>query len=105
MRAELRRLVPAISAALRRRAWWLRRDGAADPHRTLAAFRRAARGRRRRDRARTRRHGARARGRRWLVVGRRGASRRPVVVNAAGAWAGRIAAMVGDDIPLGTRPR
>lgn len=118
---ELRRRVPAISPHCIG-ASMAPRDGAADPHRTLAAFRRSAQaagvtiregygvrrierrgedwsiemdsaavtdgelsGIQMRDRARTS----------TLVV--------PFVVNAAGAWSGRIAAMVGDDIPLDTK--
>lgn len=97
---ELRRLVPAISehyiAAL-----IARRDGAADPHRTLRAFRKSA------ERA-----GASIQeGVSVTAIERTGSEWRvrtqgydfvaPTVVNAAGAWAGKIAAMVGDNIPLG----
>jgi len=99
-RAELLRLVSTISphcvAAL-----VARRDGAADPHRTLQAFRRSAEaagvtieeglGVTAIERAgpdwRVRTHA------RDFVV--------PTVVNAAGAWAGKIAALMGDEIPLG----
>ena len=99
-RAELRRLVPAISphcvAAL-----IARRDGAADPHRTLTAFRRSCEA-----------EGVgivegvgvsaiERTGSDWRVRAGERTATAPVVVNAAGAWAGRIAAMVGDEIPLG----
>ena len=101
-RIELRRLVPALSphciAAI-----LVRDNGAADPHRTLIAFRRAAE-----DAGASIREGQGAEaieraGTRWTVHA--GAERytAPFVVNAAGAWAGRIAAMVGDDIPIGTK--
>jgi sarcosine oxidase subunit beta len=98
-RAELRRLVPALSphcvAAL-----IARRDGAADPHRTLAAFRRACEAegvtileglgvtaieREAGD---------------WRVRCDEARFVAPVLVNAAGAWAAMIAAMVGEVIPL-----
>ncbi|UUZ73222.1 FAD-binding oxidoreductase [Polaromonas sp. P1(28)-8] len=99
-RAELLRLVPAISphciAAL-----IARRDGAADPHRTLQAFRRSA------EAAGVTIH----EGLGVTAIERVGSDWRvrtdardfvvPTVVNAAGAWAGKIAAMLGDEIPLG----
>lgn len=101
-RTALRHLVPTLSphcvAAL-----YVRDDGAADPHRTLLAFRRSV------ERAGVvilERHGADAlapRGARWAVRSGDAQYIAPFVVNAAGAWAGRIAAMVGDDIPLGTK--
>lgn len=101
-RAELRRLVPAISphcvAALIARG-----DGAADPHRTLTAFRRSCEA-----------EGVEiVEGQGVSAIERRGPDWRvragdrtvvaPAVVNAAGAWAARIAALVGDDIPLGLK--
>ncbi|MFT4063492.1 NAD(P)/FAD-dependent oxidoreductase [Paraburkholderia sp.] len=108
---ELRRRVPAISAHCIG-ASIAADNGAADPHRTLAAFRRSAQaagvviregcGVRRIER----------RGSDWAIgtdYSTAGPARQagplvvPVVVNAAGAWAGRIAAMVGDVIPLGTK--
>ena len=118
---ELRRRVPAISPHCIG-ASMAPRDGAADPHRTLAAFRRSAQaagvairegyGVRRIER----------RGQDWSIEmdsaavtdGEPSASQMldrartstlvvPFVVNAAGAWSGRIAAMVGDDIPLDTK--
>lgn len=108
-RHELRRLVPAISRHCIG-ASISRGDGAADPHRTLAAFRRSAEvagaviregcGVRDIERA----------GQDWAlqlegpaVTGQHASIVVPLVVNAAGAWAGRIAAMVGDEIPLGTK--
>lgn len=102
-RAELLRLVPAISPHCTA-ALVARDNGAADPHRTIAAFRRAAEA-----------AGVEIReGTGVVAIERAGADWRvqttascdftvPVVVNAAGAWAGRIAAMVGDDIPLGVK--
>ena len=98
-RAELRRLVPALSlhcvAGL-----IARRDGAADPHRTLAAFRRAA------EAAGVtilEGHGVTAIERQaadWRVSAGKKRFVTPVLVNAAGAWAAQIAAMVGEIIPL-----
>lgn len=106
---ELRRLIPAISPHCIG-ASVARGDGAADPHRTLAAFRRSA------DAAGAVIHegcgvqGIRQCGQEWsleldgpVVSGQQATIVVPFVVNAAGAWSGRIAAMVGDEIPLGTK--
>jgi sarcosine oxidase subunit beta len=100
--AELRRLVPALSPHCVG-GLIARRDGAADPHRTIAAFRRSC------EAAgvtivegcgvdAVERQGAD-----WLLrCGERRFSA-PAVVNAAGAWAGRLASLLGDEIPLGVR--
>ena len=79
------------------------RDGAADPHRTLSAFHRSARaagvvveegvgvtGISRSDGV-------------WSVTASERTFQSSMVVNAAGAWAGRIAALAGDVIPLETK--
>jgi sarcosine oxidase, subunit beta len=101
-RAELMRLVPALSPHCVG-ALVARRDGAADPHRTLQAFRRACAAAgvaihegcsvKSIDRS----------GAEWIVHadGRRFAARN--IVNAAGAWAAQIATMVGDEIQLGLK--
>ncbi len=99
---ELRRLAPALSPHCVG-ALVARRDGAADPHRTILAFRRAceaegvviaeACGVETVDRQ----------GEGWLLMCAARRFRAPVVVNAAGAWAGRLAALFGDDIALGVR--
>lgn len=103
---ELRRLVPALARHCVG-ALLTRRDGAADPHRTLQAFRRSAEqaGVAIREGAAVvaiERTGGGGDGG-WNVVTAAGRVAAPVVVNAAGAWGARIAAMVGDDIPLATR--
>jgi sarcosine oxidase, subunit beta len=100
-RAELLKLVPAISPHCTA-ALIARRDGAADPHRTLQAFRRSAE-----EAGVLIREGCGV-----TTINRAGFDWRvqtddcqtfvaPIIVNAAGAWAARIAAMLGDDIPLG----
>ncbi len=99
---ELRRLVPALSPHCVG-ALVARRDGAADPHRTILAFRRACEaegvviaegcGVEAVDRQ----------GPDWLLACGDRRFRAPVVVNAAGAWAARLAALFGDDIALGVR--
>jgi glycine/D-amino acid oxidase-like deaminating enzyme len=101
-RDELLRLVPTLAPHCAA-ALVARNDGAADPHKTLAAFRRAAEAagvailegtgvlgieRKRAD---------------WLVRTSARDFTVPAIVNAAGAWGGRIAAMVGDDIRLGVK--
>ncbi len=99
-RRELRELVPAIAdhcvGALVSRA-----DGAANPYRTTMAFRRKAaslgvRFEEGQGVARLARAGAG-----WQVETREGARRQAgVVVNCAGAWADRIAAQLGEAVPL-----
>lgn len=100
-RAELLRLVPALSRHCQG-ALIARKDGAADPHQTLAAFRRSCEAA---GVAIIEGCGVEAierRGADWLI--RCSGERQfvaPAVVNAAGAWAARLAAMVGDEIELG----
>lgn len=99
-RDELLRLVPTISPHCTA-ALIARRDGAADPHRTIAAFRTAveAEGVTIVEGCRVTAIDMGAPG--WKVCTEVGDFGAPVVVNAAGAWAAGIAAMIGDDIPLG----
>jgi sarcosine oxidase subunit beta len=100
--AELRRLVPAMSPHCVG-ALVARRDGAADPHRTIAAFRRTC------EAAgvtiiegcgveAVERHGAD-----WLLCAGTRRFAAAVVVNAGGAWAGKLAALFGDEIELGLK--
>ncbi|KAB0269223.1 NAD(P)/FAD-dependent oxidoreductase [Microvirga brassicacearum] len=101
-RAELLKLVPAIAPHCVG-ALIARRDGAADPHRALRAFRRSCEG------AGVVIHegcGVTAidrRGSDWHIRAGEQEITVPVIVNAAGAWAARLAALVGDDIPLGLK--
>ncbi|MEZ5730663.1 MAG: FAD-dependent oxidoreductase [Burkholderiaceae bacterium] len=98
-RAELKRLVPAVSDTCPGGVV-SRRDGAADPFRATQAFRRAA------MRAGARFHeGVRVTrlartGSVWRIETTAGPFEAAMVVNAAGAWAGRLAAMVGEPVPL-----
>ena len=99
-REELRRLIPAIAehctGAIVSRA-----DGAANPYRTTMAFKRKAEslgvrfeeGRRVTTLVRA--------GKQWRVETEPGGAwEAPVVVNCAGAWADRIAAQLGEPVPL-----
>lgn len=100
--AELHRLVPALSPHCVG-ALVARRDGAADPHRTIAAFRRACEaegvtivegwGIDRVERI----------GADWLLCSTSGRVQAATVINTCGAWAGRIAALFGDEIELGLK--
>jgi sarcosine oxidase subunit beta len=97
--AELRRLVPAVSDYCPG-GIVSRRDGAADPFRTTQAFRKRAIEKGAQvleDVAVT--AIARAGGG-WRVETSDGPIEAPRVVNAAGAWADRIAAMLGEPVPL-----
>ena len=96
---ELRRLVPAVADSCPGGVV-SRRDGAAIPFRATQAIRRKAEtlGARVLEGVQVetlaRRDGL------WTVETSAGTFEAPVVVNAAGAWAGRIAAMVGEPVPL-----
>jgi sarcosine oxidase subunit beta len=98
-RDELRRLVPAVAphcvGGLVARA-----DGFASPYHTTLAFKRKAQalgatvfeGARARELAH--RDGS------WHLSTDAGRFEAPVVVNCAGAWAGEVAALIGDNAPL-----
>ena len=99
---QLRQLVPGINPKFIGGAYAIN-DGAADPHRTLVAFRAAAQ---RAGvtivegapvRALNRANGV------WSVESRAGSFAAPKVVNAAGAWGARIAALTGEVIPLSAK--
>jgi sarcosine oxidase subunit beta len=100
--AELRRLVPAVSPHCAG-ALVARRDGAADPHRTLRAYQRACaaegvtllEGRGVDTALRS--------GEEWVLHSGADRLAAPAVVNAAGAWGARVAALFGDAIPLSVR--
>lgn len=98
-RTELRALVPAVAESSPG-GIVSRRDGAADPFRTTQAFRRAALARGARMCEGAAATGLARRGDVWQVTAGDGTYEAPIVVNAAGAWAGRIAAMVGDAAPV-----
>lgn len=100
--AELRRRVPALARHCVG-GMVVDGDGAADPYRTTLAFGARARAAGVEIREDESVDGIECKADSWLVVGARGRYRAPVVVNAAGAWAGRIASLVGDGFALRTR--
>lgn len=77
------------------------RDGAADPHRTIRAFRAAclAAGVRIVEGAEV--HAIARRGTAWRLTTEKGDLDAGQIVNCGGAWAAHIAAMIGETIPLG----
>ncbi|BAM88195.1 SoxB protein [Bradyrhizobium oligotrophicum S58] len=98
---ELRRLVPAVAESCPGGVV-SRRDGAAQPARTTAAFRRKAE-----QLGALVREGIAATSIRkehglWHVDAGSETFAAPVLVNAAGAWAGRIAAQFGEPVPVET---
>jgi sarcosine oxidase subunit beta len=97
--AELRRLVPAVSEHCPGGVV-SRRDGAADPFRTTQAFRRRAIERGAEVIEGVTVTGLARVGNVWRVETSDGPIEAPKVVNAAGAWADRIAAMLGEPVPL-----
>jgi sarcosine oxidase subunit beta len=99
--AELRRLVPAVAESCPG-GIVSRRDGAAQPARTTTAFRRKAQAL-----GATILEGVAATNIRtenglWRVDAGSDCYTAPVLVNAAGAWAGRIAASLGEVVPVET---
>ena len=99
---ELRRLVPALSPHCVG-ALIARRDGAADPHRTIMAYRKACEAAGVTIVEGCGVEGAERAGDDWLLACGERSVRAAVVINAAGAWAARMARLFGDEIALGVR--
>ncbi|MGO8910639.1 MAG: NAD(P)/FAD-dependent oxidoreductase [Bradyrhizobium sp.] len=98
-RDEFKRLVPAV-ADYCPGGIVSRRDGAADPFRTTQAFRRKAVSLGVKVCEGLTVAGLQRKGAVWCVETSAGTFEAPKIVNAAGAWADRVAAAVGDPVPL-----
>jgi sarcosine oxidase subunit beta len=96
---ELREVIPAIADHCLG-AIICRADGAALPFRTTLAFKRKAEALGARVLEGTRVTGLRREHGVWRVETDKGSESAPVVVNCAGAWAGRIAEALGEPVPL-----
>jgi sarcosine oxidase subunit beta len=96
---ELRDLVPAIAPHCTG-ALVCRTDGAALPFRTVTALRRKAEALGARFFEGTTVTGLQRRGPAWRIDTDRGAFEAANLVNTAGAWAHRIAAMLGEEAPV-----
>ncbi|GLR83352.1 NAD(P)/FAD-dependent oxidoreductase [Bradyrhizobium iriomotense] len=99
--AELRRLVPAVADTCPGGVV-SRRDGAANPAQTTTAFRRKAELLGATVREGVAASNVRREGDLWCVDVGADTYAAPVLVNAAGAWAGRIAASLGEPVPVET---
>jgi sarcosine oxidase, subunit beta len=99
--AELRRLVPAVAETCPG-GIVSRRDGAAQPARTTTAFRRKAQALGTIIREGVAASNIRRENGLWHVDAGTERYAAPVLVNAAGAWAGRIAASLGEPVPVET---
>lgn len=98
-RRALRQLVPAVADHCPGGVV-SRRDGAADPFRTTQAFRRRAVEKGARLLEGVRVTGVARAGSAWRIETSHGPIEAPRLVNAAGAWADRIAAQLGEPVPL-----
>lgn len=96
---ELRRLLPAIAPHCVG-AIICRHDGAAIPFRAVQAMKRKAEALGARFLEGVRVTGLKRAGGNWLVETDAGTHQTPVVVNCAGAWADRIAALLDEPVPL-----
>ena len=98
---ELRRLVPAVAESCPG-GIVSRRDGAADPARTTTAFRRKAEQLGTLVREGVAATNVRREGKSWRVDAGDESFEAPILVNAAGAWGGQIAASLGEPVPVTT---
>lgn len=97
--AELRDLVPSLSPHCLG-ALYAARDGAADPHRTIKAYRASCMAAGVTLHEKTQVQALEQRRNIWNLTTNRGVFAAPQVINAAGAWAAALASLAGEDIPL-----
>ena len=103
-RGEMRRLVPAISPAMIG-GLVSRRDGFADPYRTTSAFCRQAKSLGVRVIVGAGVQSVERAGELWRVVTPKGPFEASAIVNCAGAWGDRLAAMLGErQVPVTVGP-
>ncbi len=103
-RGEMRRLVPAISPAMIG-GLVSRRDGFADPYRTTSAFCRQAKSLGVRVIEGAGVQSVERAGELWRVVTPKGPFEASAIVNCAGAWGDRLAAMLGErQVPVTVGP-
>lgn len=98
--AELREMVPALAPHCMA-GLLCRKDGAADPHKTVAAFKRSAEAAGVSIFEGTGVTRITEVGKNWHVTAGEQTFVAETIINAAGAWADRIAALVGDSFELG----
>lgn len=96
---EIRSIVPAIAPTIRG-GLIVRGDGSADPYQTTRAFRLKAQSLGARVIEGIRVESIARHGNDWRVTTNQGVFTSPVLVNCAGAWADRIAAQMGEPVPL-----
>jgi sarcosine oxidase subunit beta len=99
---ELKALVPDLPSHCLGGVW-VAKDGAADPHRTIRAFQTACQGAGVRIFEERAVLGLSRVGNRWRIETGGGAIEAPTVLNAAGAWAGRVAEMAGEHVEQSIR--
>lgn len=97
---ELRDLVPALSSHCLG-ALYVAHDGAADPHRTIKAFRASCVAAGVKLHEQTQVQALERCGNVWKVTTNRSIFKAPQIVNATGAWAAALAGLAGETIPLG----
>jgi len=96
---ELRRLLPAVSGHCIG-GLVCRDDGYALPFQTVVAFRERAEAEGVRFLTGSAVHDVRRQGNLWRVSSADGVVEAPILVNCAGAWAGALAAQLGEPVPL-----
>jgi sarcosine oxidase subunit beta len=95
----LRELVPTIAPHCKG-ALWCRDDGAANPFRTVTAFRRKAQALGVAIRSGAPAEKIQRLDHTWLIETPSGHFEAPVLINTAGAWGSRISAQLGEAVPL-----